>query len=133
MRRTARRIATGVLATATTVAVAVTAGGVTPAFAGWSGGIGTIGGRWYADGAGSFWWDDYGEHLTINDNKADGAGVAVRIYGSSLKTYTFSGGAGKSGSFNLSYAEGTALDFYVCISDNGTIQEDTCNYWPGQA
>ncbi|KNX36457.1 hypothetical protein [Luteipulveratus halotolerans] len=84
----------------------------------------------YAETLGEFW--SYGEHLYIDDYKADGHGAAAqwRYFGSTVVrgTYHNGGGYGSSKEFNLSFPEGTEIDWRACLQDgNGPVF--SCGPW----
>jgi hypothetical protein len=132
MGKTFKRVATGLAATAVAVTMMGTIG-TTPAFAGTNTSIATLRTASYALGAGIATFLHEGEHLTIEDTKADGAGV--RIYwavtdprGNVYENGTaYVGGAGESKNVNLSVTEGHGLSFTLCVSDNGNRIQATCS------
>jgi hypothetical protein len=87
----------------------------------------------YADGACDLEFVDYGEHLYLNDNLADGSGCygqyTFEPYGSGIHEMFNSNGAGKTVHHNLELAEGITISFYVCARDDGYIILSTCSGW----
>ena len=75
------------------------------------------------DGAGSAWFQSYGEHLTVNDWAADGHGVRVRIQEITEDnaivdiSYNTDGYDAPAKHFNLSLPDGMLYDMEVCLVD----------------
>ncbi|XVU21344.1 hypothetical protein ACQPZJ_29230 [Actinoplanes sp. CA-054009] len=133
MRRYARRLLSGLAATATAVGLA-TALGATPAHAQTDGDAYTK--YWIAKGyiahAGYVYFTALGEKFTLFDSDADGAGVSVQYYvnGAYREELYLGTGNGTDKTFDRSFAEGAAIRFRVCLIDNDVIQEPTCA-WGG--
>ena len=73
-------------------------------------------------GAGSAWFTDYGDHLTVNDWAADGHGVRAWIYESSDGTLVRSAYNGKgfeAGPVHKNYnlPENHKYELWVCLVD----------------
>ncbi|MFC9916732.1 hypothetical protein [Streptomyces sp. NPDC127197] len=83
----------------------------------------------YVDCAGKGWFDENGDHFYLRDNKADSAGVVMRVYvdGTYYDEFRNSDGAGDTNHWNRDIAEGKEITLFVCVSDNGEDQYDTCD------
>ncbi|GAA0522737.1 hypothetical protein Ade02nite_82230 [Paractinoplanes deccanensis] len=133
MRKTTRRLLSGLAATVTTVGLAATLG-ATPAQAQADGDAYTQ--SWIAKGyvahAGYVYFTALGEKFTLFDSDADGAGISVQYYvnGAYREELYLGTGNGTDKTFDRSFAEGAAIRFRICLIDNGVIQDPTCA-WDG--
>jgi hypothetical protein len=134
LRTTIRRALAGLAATTAAITMATTLG-ATPALATDDSActIGLLGFYDYCAGVASF--EDYGEVFTLEDRYADGAGVLVQWYKNDVRQADlyWGGGAGTSKTFNRSAAEGTEIDFRVCVIDDGYLMTSTCSWGSGVA
>ena len=89
----------------------------------------------YVYWAGSMYFESYGDHFGVCDNKADSAGVTgywkVGSSGTSHPIYD-GNGAGNCEYEDHNVSETSYVYIKVCISDNGVVQQDTCSAWERQ-
>ncbi|MDF4250767.1 hypothetical protein [Streptomyces sp. WMMB303] len=98
--------------------------------------VGTVGTSSWTSGAGVARYQEYGDYLTLSDRAADGAsvyGFLTDMNDKTLRAKTFSGGAGSSRTWNFNLPEGKQIFLYVCLKDNGEIQDTTCKFYRGRA
>lgn len=80
------------------------------------------------DGEGYFQPD--GEIFGLRDNRKDGLGVVLEwwIHGSSAggQLWDTDGYSTSFKTFDKSFAEGSVVEFHVCLEDGGVIEADTC-------
>ena len=132
MRATAQRAITGVLAAASATGLAL-ALGAAPAHAGTDVTVMTKAGNGYAAYNASVVFTAVGEHFTLFDHEADGAGVYVSYYyqrPDDVWVFPASlyhgGGAGTSKDFNMNILDGSQVWIKVCLINGGDVKEDTC-------
>ncbi|GAA0517570.1 hypothetical protein Ade02nite_84090 [Paractinoplanes deccanensis] len=133
MRKTVRRLITGVLATASATGMAL-ALGATAAHAERNLTLVTKAGNGYGASGGGLFFNATGEIFTVYDQRSDGAGVNVEYHyqePSGVWVYPadlYNGdGAGTSKSFNKSIVDGSTVYITLCLIDNGDIKEATCS------
>jgi hypothetical protein len=79
--------------------------------------------------AGSAYFEDNGDQLTLNDNQKDGAGVVLHWwfdYERQDDKY-WGGGSGTGHTFSLNLAEGKSVQAIVCLRDNGVDVSGSCS------
>ncbi|MDV9175033.1 hypothetical protein R6V09_33590 [Streptomyces sp. W16] len=89
----------------------------------------------YVDWAGSMYFESYGDHFGVCDNKADGAGVIGywKVGASGTKHPIYDGnGAGNCEYESHNVSETSYVYIYVCLRDNGVVIDDTCSAWERQ-
>jgi hypothetical protein len=133
MRVTVQRVFTGVLATASATGLAL-ALGAAPAHAGTNLTRLTEAGDGYTAYNASVFFNHVGEHFTLYDHKADGAGVRVSyFYQRPDDVWVYPGylyhrgGAGTSTDFNMSILDGSTVWITVCLIDGDDLKENTCS------
>ncbi|MBQ0862982.1 hypothetical protein [Streptomyces sp. RK75] len=98
--------------------------------------VATNGTSEWNSGAGVARYQENGDYLTISDRDADGASVYAFITDmndNTLRARTYSGGAGGSKTWNFNLPENKQIWLYVCLKDNGVIQDLTCKWYRGRA
>ena len=89
----------------------------------------------YVDWAGSMYFESYGDHFGVCDNKADAAGAIgywkVGSGGTEHPIYD-GNGAGNCEYEDHNVSETSTVYIRVCIRDDGVVKWDTCSAWEHQ-
>lgn len=89
----------------------------------------------YVYQAGSMYFESYGDHFGVCDNKADGAGAIgywkVGSGGTQHPIYD-GNGAGNCVYEDHNVSETSTVYIRVCLWDNGVVQTATCGDWEHQ-
>ncbi|MFI6409181.1 hypothetical protein [Streptomyces sp. NPDC050548] len=89
----------------------------------------------YVDSAGSMYFESYGDHFGVCDNKADGAGVIGywKVGASGTEHSIYDGnGFGNCAYEDHNVSETSTVYIQVCLRDDGDVKEATCGDWDHQ-
>jgi hypothetical protein len=89
----------------------------------------------YVDSAGSMYFESYGDHFGVCDNKADGAGAIGywKVGASGTEHSIYDGnGFGTCAYEDHNVSETSTVYIQVCLRDDGDVKEATCGDWDHQ-